>query len=125
LNAIRFYVRNLAKRGQVPIEQAETVCRVKGLKVRGRKLGNWLSVAEVEKIFNAPDTSTPIGLRDRAILGLLIGAGLRRSEAAGLQYQQIERRAGRWGLVGVIDKHGRIFVFAPIQKTFAFISPFL
>lgn len=107
LNAIRFYVRNLAERGQMLIEQAEMVCRVKGLKVKGRKLGNWLSVAEAEKILNVPDVSTPIGLRDRAILGLLIGAGLRRSEAAGLQRQRIERRDGRWVLVGVAGKHGR------------------
>lgn len=107
LNAIRFYVRNLAERGQMRAEHAEMTCRVKGLKVKGRKLGNWLSVEEAEKILNAPDTSTPIGLRDRAILGLLIGAGLRRSEAASLQRQQVERRDGRWVLVGVTGKHGR------------------
>jgi site-specific recombinase XerD len=107
LNAIRFYARNLAERGEMLAVDAETVCKVKGLKVKGRKLGKWLSVEEAEKILNTPDTSTPLGLRDRAILGLLIGAGLRRSEVASLQYQHIEKRAGRWMLVGVAGKHGR------------------
>src|SRR5262245_40562940 len=107
LNAIRFYVKNLADRGQMPAGEAVTICNVKGLKVKGRKLGKWLSVEEAEKILNTPDVSTPLGLRDRAILGLLIGAGLRRSEAATLQRQQIEKRGGRWMLVGVSGKHGR------------------
>lgn len=116
LNAIRFYVRNLAERGEIKIEDAERVSHVKGLKVKGRKLGKWLSIAEAQTIINTPDVSTPLGLRDRAILGLLIGAGLRRSEAAALNRQQIEQRtvvdekgnsAKRWMLIGVSGKHGR------------------
>lgn len=116
LAAIRFYVRELAKSGQLSIEQAEAICHVEGAKVRGRKLGNWLSIAEAEALLNAPDVSKPLGLRDRAILALLIGAGLRRSEVVGLQVKHFERRtvvdedgqsAKRWMLIGVTGKHGR------------------
>jgi hypothetical protein len=79
LAAIRFYARAMAESGQMPIEQANNITAVKSLKVKGRKLGNWLSIAEAEKLLNAPNTEEPVGLRDRAILALLIGAGLRRS----------------------------------------------
>lgn len=72
LAALRFYVREIAKVGQMAIEHAESVCQVEGAKVKGRKLGNWLSIEEAEKLLNAPDVSTPLGLRDRAILALLV-----------------------------------------------------
>jgi len=116
LAALRFYVRELAKDGRMTIEKAESVCRVEGAKVKGRKLGNWLSIAEAERLLNAPDVSNPLGLRDRAILALLVGAGLRRSEVVGLQVKHFERRtvvdedrnsAKRWMLIGVTGKHGR------------------
>lgn len=116
LAAIRFYVRELAKSGDLTIEQAESVCHIDGAKVRGRKLGNWLSIKEAEALLNAPDISNPLGLRDRAILALLVGAGLRRSEVVGLQIKHFERRtvvdedgssAKRWMLIGVSGKHGR------------------
>jgi site-specific recombinase XerD len=116
LSAIRFYVRELAKAGEMAIEKAESICQVEGAKVKGRKLGNWLSIEEAEKLLNAPDVSNPLGLRDRAILALLVGAGLRRSEVVGLQVKHFERRtvadengqsAKRWMLVGVTGKHGR------------------
>jgi len=116
LATLRLYVRELAKAGQMAIEQAESVCQVEGAKVKGRKLGNWLSIEEAEKLLNAPDITNPLGLRDRAILALLIGAGLRRSEVVGLQVKHFERRtvtdedgqaAKRWMLIGVTGKHGR------------------
>lgn len=116
LAALRFYSREQAKAGQMTIEQAESVCQVEGAKVKGRKLGNWLSIEEAEKLLNAPDVSTPLGLRDRAILALLIGAGLRRSEVVSLQVKHFERRtvtdedgraAKRWMLVGITGKHSR------------------
>ena len=55
-------------------------------------------------MLNAPDTRTLKGLRDRAILGLLIGCGLRRAEAAGITFNHIQQRDGRWVLVDLIGK---------------------
>ena len=125
LSAIRFYVRELAKAGEMAIEKAESICQVEGAKVKGRKLGNWLSIEEAEKLLNAPDVSNPLGLRDRAILALLVGAGLRRSEVVGLQVKHFERRsvtdenghsAKRWMLVGVTGKHGRTRNIGSVAK---------
>jgi integrase len=55
-----------------------------------------------------PDLGTLKGTRDRAVLALLLGAGLRRSELASLDFGQIQQREGRWLLVDLDGKHGRI-----------------
>jgi site-specific recombinase XerD len=108
LAAIRYYLRELVKHRELPSETAEAICAIKGLTVKGKKTGNWLTLVEAQSLINSPDTSTPLGVRDRAILGLLIGAGLRRSECANLKFAQIEKREGRWILADVTGKHGRI-----------------
>jgi integrase len=55
-----------------------------------------------------PDGKTCRGLRDRALLAVLLGAGLRRAEAAALKFEDIQMRDGRWALVDLIGKHDRI-----------------
>jgi integrase/recombinase XerD len=49
-----------------------------------RILPRTLSESQVEAILNAPDTATPLGIRDRAWLELIYASGLRVSELAGL-----------------------------------------
>ncbi len=53
-----------------------------------------LSEAQVEQLLAAPDTSTPLGLRDRAMLELLYASGLRVSELVGLQLQHMDVQQG-------------------------------
>lgn len=105
--AIRFYAREMGRAGTIPIERAQSLQAIENAKVKGRKLGNWLSIEDATKLLNQPDISVPAGLRDRAILALLIGAGLRRSEVVGLEFRHFEKRDGRWMLIGVKGKHGR------------------
>lgn len=112
LAAVRFFLHEMANRGMIEPDAAEGIGGVKNLKVKGRKLGNWLSIERAEAFINAPDLSSPIGLRDRAILGLMIGAGLRRSEVCALEPRHFERRPvengqERWLIVGIKGKHGR------------------
>lgn len=54
-----------------------------------RTLPGSLSEAEVERLLQAPDVGTPLGLRDRAMLELLYATGLRVSELIGLNFGQI------------------------------------
>ena len=51
---------------------------------RQRKLPRTLSAGEVERLIEAANSVTPRGMRDRALVELLYGAGLRVSEAVGL-----------------------------------------
>jgi integrase len=57
---------------------------------------------------NAPDITTTKGLRDRAIIAVLLGCGLRRSEVAALTMGHVRQRDGRWCIVDLLGKHGRV-----------------
>lgn len=60
--------------------------RVRGAKRLGVRLGNWLSAGQAKDLLRSPSEESLIGKRDRAILALLLGCGLRRSEAAQLSW---------------------------------------
>ena len=68
-----------------------------------RSLPRPLSVDEVTRLLEAPD-ARPVGLRDRAILELLYGAGLRISELTGLDVDDVELEEGS---VRVLGKGGK------------------
>lgn len=106
--AVRYFLRDLADREIIDVEQAEIACKVRPARVLGRKIGNWLTVPEAEAILNAPDTSTVQGMRDRAILAVMIGAGLRRSELVSLTAEHFEKKGGRWVINGLRGKHKRV-----------------
>lgn len=55
---------------------------------------NVLTEAEARSLLEAPDTQTPIGLRDRALLELLYSSGLRRAEAAALDLTDVDLTGG-------------------------------
>lgn len=56
---------------------------------RKRKLPESLSIPEIEKILNQPNTSKPIGIRDRSILETLYGCGIRVTELINLSKKDI------------------------------------
>jgi site-specific recombinase XerD len=87
---------------------AAGIARAKGVKRAGVRLGHWLTAAEAEQMLVAPDRSTLKGLRDSAALALLLGAGLRRSELAGLTLEHIQLHEGRWLIIDLTGKHGRM-----------------
>ena len=60
------------------------------------RAGNWLLREQASALLNAPDPSTLKGKRDRAMLALLVGCGLRRAELLALEVNQIQQREGRW-----------------------------
>jgi integrase len=108
IQAIRKLALESLDRGLMNETIANGIRRMKGIKVAGIRAGNWLLPEQAEALINAPDINNPIGLRDRAIISLLIGAGLRRSEVATLKIENIQQREGRWCVVDLLGKGGRV-----------------
>ena len=61
---------------------------------KGRTLPHFLSAEDLGKLFEAPPSDEPMGLRDRAILETMYSAGLRVSEAVGLDDTDLDFAAG-------------------------------
>jgi integrase len=74
----------------------------------GVRTGNWLSKKQATALLNAPDPDTFVGKRDRALLAVLIGCGIRREEACNLTFERIQMREARWVILDLIGKGGRI-----------------
>jgi integrase/recombinase XerD len=72
-------------------------------KVR-RSLPVYLRMQDVDRLLEQPDSSTPQGVRDRAILEVLYSTGLRVSELSTLKVSDIEMRMGCLRCVGKGDK---------------------
>ena len=108
MSAIRKLAAEAADNGLLAPELAAGIARVKSAKTVGIRMGNWLSLKQAQTLLNAPDISTIRGLRDRAILAVLLGCGLRRSEVAALTFAHVQQRDGRWCIVDLVGKHGRV-----------------
>src|SRR6266704_2716742 len=108
MSAIRKLAAEAADNGLLAPELAAGISRVKSAKTQGIRTGNWLSQRQAQALLSAPDIATLRGLRDRAILAVLLGCGLRRSEVAALTFTHLQQRDGRWCIVDLVGKHGRI-----------------
>jgi integrase/recombinase XerD len=71
--------------------------RIKG---RARKLPTVLSAEEIQRLLDQPPRNTILGLRDRALLTLLYGTGIRASECAGLHEQDVDLEDGTIRVTG-------------------------
>src|SRR4030081_1204873 len=108
ITAVRKLAVEAADNGLLAPELAAGITRIKGGRSKGVRLGNWLSMRQAQTLLNAPDVSTKKGLRDRAMLAVLLGCGLRRSEVAALTLKHIQQRDSRWCIVDLVGKHGRV-----------------
>lgn len=108
MSAIRKLAQEAADNGYMDQAIANGVSRVRGVTSHGVRAGNWLTKKQAQALLNAPDTTTLKGLRDRAILAVLMGGGLRRSEVAALTFQHIQQRESRWVIVDLVGKGNRV-----------------
>src|SRR3954471_4649159 len=108
ITAVRKLAVEAADNGLLAPELASGITRVKGVASKGVRVGNWLTMRQAQTLLNTPDTTTTKGVRDRAILAVLLGCGLRRSEVAALTTGHVQQRDGRWCIVDLRGKHGRV-----------------
>jgi len=108
LSAVRLLFRQAAERGALTAEEALQLASVPNVKQGGQRLGKWLTEGEAGKLLGVPDPKSRIGLRDRAILALLVACGLRRDELVRLEVRHLQLRDERWVLLDIQGKGRRL-----------------
>jgi integrase len=108
LAAVRRLAYEAADTGLLSPELVAGIRRVKGVPQLGRRVGNWLSSAEGERLLSGPTAETLRQKRDAAIISLLLGCGLRRSEVVALAFGDIQKREDHWAIVDLVGKAGHV-----------------
>ena len=108
LSAVRRLAYEASDSGLLSPELAAGIRRVKGAKKLGVRLGNWLTKDEARCLWQLADPKTLKGARDRAMLPVLLGTGLRRRELTELERIDIQRREDHWAIVDLVDKGGHV-----------------
>jgi integrase/recombinase XerD len=100
VSSLKSFFKYLVREGVLP---ASPVARVPGPKL-GRPLPRYLTVTEVKSLLEAPDGTTPEGVRDRAMMVLMYASGLRASEVVALRLENVDMQAG---FLRVLGKGGK------------------
>jgi integrase/recombinase XerD len=82
---------------------ADPTINLESPKIR-RSLPGYLRLEEVERLLEQPDSTTALGLRDRAMLEVLYSTGLRVSELIGLRVSDLDAKVGCVRCIGKGDK---------------------
>lgn len=108
LSPVRKLDREMADNQLLDPAVAAAIERVPGVERRGTRVGNWLAKEQANDLLNAPNPKSLTGKRDRAILALLIGCGLRRAELLRLDIEDLQQRDARWVIPDLLGKGKRV-----------------
>jgi len=103
LAAVRRLAYEASDTGLLTPDLAAGIRRVKGAKRLGVRIGNWLTIDQSRTLLAKPSDSLR-GKRDRAILALLIGCGLRRAELVGLRPGDFQVREDHCVIADLVGK---------------------
>ncbi|GHA61296.1 tyrosine recombinase XerC [Photobacterium aphoticum] len=110
LSALRSFFDYLVSQGLLQANPAKGVSAPR----KARPLPKNLDVDEMDQLLSV-DGDDPLSIRDRAMMELMYGAGLRLSELVGLNVKDINLRKGDLRVIGKGDKE-RIVPFAGLAK---------
>lgn len=105
--ALRRTATEAGEQGLLDANMVATAIRAKGVHPAAVRPGRWLSKEQANALLALPSPATLTGLRDRALLALLLGCGLRRTEAAEVELSQLRGHSGTWVLEAVMGKGRR------------------
>lgn len=108
LAAVRRLAYEASDCGLLSPDLAAGIRRVKGAKRLGVRVGNWLSAEQSKKLIAAPSGLTLRDVRNRAVLPMLVGCGLRRAEIVAVKVEDFELREEHWVLADLIGKGGHM-----------------
>ncbi|HWP01773.1 MAG TPA: site-specific tyrosine recombinase XerD [Methylococcus sp.] len=100
LSSLRRFFAYLSREGSI---DSDPTLHVKS-PFLGRPLPKILTESEVTALLEAPDTTVPLGFRDRTMLELLYATGLRVSELVGLRFGEVNLRQGVVRVLGKGNK---------------------
>ncbi len=112
VHAWRGFFRFLEREGQRAADPMEHLRAPRSV----RPLPRYLTTRQVDALLEAPDTTTALGLRDRAVLELLYATGLRVSELAGLRPADVDLRVGLLLCMGKGSKERLVPLGSEAQK---------
>ena len=118
LSCVKGFYRHSLARGRIAKDPAAYIEHP----ALGRPLPGSLSESQVLALLKAPDTDTPVGLRDRAMLELLYATGLRISELVSLGTVSINLRQG---VVRVVGKGGKERLVPVGEEALAWVARFI
>lgn len=108
LAAVRRLAYEAADNGILSPELAAGIRRVKGAKHLGVRVGNWLTIEQARVFLDESCPETLRGKRDRAIICILLGCGLRRGEIVDLTIKDLQVREGHWVVADLVGKGNHI-----------------
>ena len=107
-NALRIGASKRIRAGLLAPELANGIARLKGAASKSLRLGNWLTAKRAQALLSGLAATTNKGLRDRAILGVLSGLRPTAAQKWRRSFKHIQQRDGRWCIVDLVGKHGRV-----------------
>jgi integrase len=113
LAAVRRLAYEASDAGLLSPDLAAGIARVKGAKRLGVRIGNWITAEQGKVLIQSSTPDTLRGKRDRAILALLLGCGLRRAEIVKVRIEDIQLREEHWVIADLVGK-GRHIRTVPI-----------
>ena len=118
VSAVRSLLKHLRRSGAEPIAELPSLASRR----RPQALPKALSYGQLTALLDAPDLATPEGLRDRALMELIYGAGLRVSEAVGLARSDLDLEHL---VVRVVGKREKVRLVPLAQATARWIELYL
>jgi site-specific recombinase XerD len=104
LAAVRRLAYEASDCGLLSPDLAAGICRVKGAKRLGVRVGNWLTAEQGKKLLAVHSGKQLRDLRNHAVLAMLLGCGLRRAELVAVKIEDFEVREEHWVLADLIGK---------------------
>jgi len=115
LAAVRSFYRYLVRAGVAKSDPTALMSAPK----RESRLPKFLREEQIERLMQSPDTSTPTGLRDRAVLELLYATGMRVAELVSLDVRDVDGLPRELRIIGKGSKERIVIAGRPARKALA------
>ena len=118
ISALRSFLKFLKRNGAGPVTDLPTVDGIR----KGKLLPKALPLEKLQRILAAADPASPQGLRDRALMELIYGAGLRVSEAVNVSVNDLQATEQT---IRILGKRGKTRLVPLPSETLSWVVQYL